>query len=259
MYVEPKLTILDQRTAGDALKAAYKKVLNGIEPDPNQMALMLAQSALETGNWRKIYNYNFGNIKAGNSWAGNRTSFSCSEVIDGKEQHFKAGDPHAIFRAYANAELGAIDYLEVLLSNVNWRKGFLSGQPAEFVKWLTAPDDPSTPRYEGKYFTASPDRYLKTITSLFLKFGGNLEDKPKPVVSVVSLPELQLPVLLRGSTGPAVKHLQRLLVLFWGERDLKVDGFFGPVTESTVRRCQARMRLPTSGSVGKDFWELVIS
>ena len=41
---------------------------NEIEPTVELIGVLLAQSALETGHWGTMYNYNFGNVKATDAW-----------------------------------------------------------------------------------------------------------------------------------------------------------------------------------------------
>ena len=56
------------------------------------------------------------------------------------------------------------------------------------------------------------------------------------------------PVLRRGSKGEAVRTVQRLLTI-------KIDGIFGPNTDSAVRAFQRGVALvPTDGIVGPETW-----
>ena len=76
MIVENKLTPLTREQAAQALSAAYRQLMGAL-PTAGVMALLLAQSALETGNWQKIHNFNFGNAKAGVDYP---LIVSCGEV-----------------------------------------------------------------------------------------------------------------------------------------------------------------------------------
>jgi hypothetical protein len=160
MIVENKLTPLTRDEAARALSAAYQR-LTGSLPRPGVLALLLAQSALETGNWQKIHNFNFGNAKAALNYPL-IVQFRCSELdAQGVELFFDPPDPHCNFRAYNDAASGALDYLKVLHSRPTWWQGLHTENPSSFVDALATPP---------KYFTANPDRYKRTVTALFESF-----------------------------------------------------------------------------------------
>lgn len=56
-------------------------------------------------------------------------------------------------------------------------------------------------------------------------------------------------IMKRGSTGPAVKDLQRRLNTF-GWYDLNIDGSYGPATENAVKDVQSKLGLTVDGSAG---------
>jgi hypothetical protein len=160
MIVENRLTPLTLLDAKRALTEAYARVTGGL-PTSRVLALLLAQSAFETGRWQKIHNFNFGNAKAELSYPL-ITQFRCSEVEQGVEQFFDPPDPHCNFRAYTNATDGAVDYIKVLQVRPHWWNGLQSEDPKAFVDALaTAP----------KYFTGNPVVYKRAVTSLFGEFG----------------------------------------------------------------------------------------
>lgn len=159
MIVPNRLTPLDAREAGRALFSAYT-TFTGRPPNDRVGALLVAQSALETGNWQKIHNFNFGNIKARSDYP-TLTQFRCSEVIDGVERFFDPPDPQCNFRAYTTASEGALDYLKVLHGQPHWWQGLHSGDPSAFVDALATPP---------KYFTADPTKYKRAVTALFQQF-----------------------------------------------------------------------------------------
>jgi len=159
VIVPNRLTPLDAREAARALFSAYT-TFTGKPPNDRVGALLVAQSALETGNWQKIHNFNFGNIKARPDYP-TLTQFRCSEVIDGVERFFDPPDPQCNFRAYATASEGAFDYLKVLHGQPHWWQGLHSGDPSAFVDALATPP---------KYFTADPTKYKRAVTALFEQF-----------------------------------------------------------------------------------------
>ena len=159
MIVANRLTPLSQQEASLALAEAYARVTGG-PPTDRVLALLLAQTAFETGRWQKIHNFNFGNAKADLSYPL-VTQFRCSEVEQGVEQFFDPPDPHCNFRAYTNAADGAVDYIKVLQSRPHWWNGLQTEDPNAFVDALaTAP----------KYSTGNPAVYKQAMASLFDEF-----------------------------------------------------------------------------------------
>lgn len=67
----------------------------------------------------------------------------------------------------------------------------------------------------------------------------------------------QLPIIRFGSSGSSVRVLQRLLISHgYG---MRVDGVFGPLTETAVKAFQNRRSLIVDGIVGNRTWrELTI-
>jgi hypothetical protein len=61
-----------------------------------------------------------------------------------------------------------------------------------------------------------------------------------------------LPTLRFGSSGPAVRILQRLLVA--NGYAIRVDGAFGPLTETAVKAFQNQRRVGVDGIVGPVTW-----
>lgn len=68
------------------------------------------------------------------------------------------------------------------------------------------------------------------------------------VLAATASPHIAKPLLKRGSTGEAVKELQRLL-------KIDVDGKFGPKTEAAVKAFQKSRKLVADGKVGPYTWE----
>jgi len=158
-----KRTVLEPLDAVSTLRDAFLTVI-GVLPAPETLAILAAQSALETAKWKSMWNDNFGNIRG--QYHGQWTSFRAGENLpDGSEVILQPG-PANRFRAYPSAALGAENYLEFLAiaghpPNPNryaaaWR-GALDGDVIAFVRGLKA----------GGYFTANEARYLKAEQSLF--------------------------------------------------------------------------------------------
>ena len=160
MIVRDTLTPLSRDEASRAFLAAYQQ-LTGQLPTPGVLALLLAQSAFETGHWKSLHNFNFGNAKAGASYPL-VTQFHCSEVDEhGVEHFYDPPDPHCNFRAYNDAAAGALDYLKVLQHQSHWWQGLHTEDPSAFVDALATPP---------KYFTGNPEVYKRSVVSLFQTF-----------------------------------------------------------------------------------------
>jgi len=159
VIVQNKITALKPSEAAAALATAYERLI-GAPPSSPVLALLIAQSALETGNWKKIHNYNFGNQKAGATFPL-IVQFRCSEIVNGVEKFFDPPAPECNFRAYEDAAAGALDYLRVLHARPHWWQGLLTEDPSAFVDALATPP---------KYFTANPALYKSALTSLFLQY-----------------------------------------------------------------------------------------
>jgi len=160
MIVQNQLTPLTRDEATSALLTAYQQ-LTGAPPTAAVLALLLAQSAFETGHWRSIHNFNFGNAKAGPDYPL-ITQFRCSEVDEhGVEHFYDPPNPQCNFRAYADAAAGALDHLKVLHSRPHWWQALHTGDPSAFVDGLATPP---------KYFTGNIDLYKRSVVSLFHDF-----------------------------------------------------------------------------------------
>jgi len=206
VIVQNKLTQLSPSDAAAALAAAYQQLI-GAPPSQAVLALLIAQSALETGNWKKIHNYNFGNQKAGASYPL-IVQFRCSEIVNGAEKFFDPPAPECNFRAYESAAAGALDYLRVLHARPHWWQGLQTEDPSAFVDALATPP---------KYFTANPALYKSALTSLFVQYGplalGVLGRPTHPPASDRESPTARLcsstrqgARMLRSLQGPPSTH-----------------------------------------------------
>jgi hypothetical protein len=171
-YVEPAVTPLSWNDAATALRWALGN------PTPEQLSLCMAKSALETGRWQKIWNYNMGNVKAGGSYVGMYTCIRLNEVLKGKVVWFgpdsegfavPPGHPQTRMRAFANAWDGAQSYVDVLKER--FRPAYdamMTGVAAKYVHTLKALN----------YFTADEEPYLRGVQSLQREFMAKLQGLP---------------------------------------------------------------------------------
>jgi len=73
----------------------------------------------------------------------------------------------------------------------------------------------------------------------------------------VTVIDVEVTTVRRGSTGPAVKRLQALLVASFGQ-SVTVDGNYGPQTSTAVLNVQRFFGLPADDVVGPRTWAIVL-
>lgn len=168
-------TRLTEDEAREALLTALRQI--GIEPTQDQLALILAQSSLETGAWQKLWHYNFGNM--------------VRSVYPGN--YYLADDSGNLreFRAYPDAPSGALDYVkQILVRRPEWREGFLTGDPYQYAKAL---------KVRPAYYEASESRYAKSLAELWEQYGGGSLDGATQLAnnsSALIIPALVLAALV---------------------------------------------------------------
>lgn len=156
------LTPMTPDEAAQALAEGYRLV-TGRAPTQRVLGLLLGQTALETGNWKSLHNWNFGNAKATASDPYYQ-NFRCSEIIGGAEQFFDPPDPHCRFVAHRTAADGAEHYIRVLKSRTAWWNGLHTETVPGFVAGLT------TAPYA--YFTANPELYARGLADRMAQYAG---------------------------------------------------------------------------------------
>lgn len=165
--VPDQLTPLDAKTVALAFRGAYETVC-GRTPSNACLALIVAQSALETGRWKSIHNWNFGNEKASPDYFGLYCQFRCNEVINGRVEWFDPPHPQCNFRAFGSADAGAIDHLRFLSGRKRYAKAWeilQTGMPLAFVEALKA----------AGYFTADAGPYARAVVSLWKEYCSLVE------------------------------------------------------------------------------------
>lgn len=122
------------------------EIVQGKTPSNACLALLVAQSALETGRWKAIHCFNFGNVKAAESYTGLYCQFRQTN-----------------FRAFEAAETGAIDHIRFLSQRQRYAYAWQvaqTGMPLAFVDAL---------KHAG-YFTADAGPYAKAVASLWKEY-----------------------------------------------------------------------------------------
>jgi hypothetical protein len=186
-FVPDIVTPLCQQEAADAIRVAVERI-TGAPPSSQALAVLMAQTALETGRWQSLHRFNWGNIKAGAHWPHLYTCFRCNEVINGRVQWFQPdtdgwrvppGHPQTRFRAYRSAQDGAEDHIRFLAVDTDgdgrnkyataWGAA-MAGEDALFVQSLKL----------AGYFTAPLAPYLRAVQLLTREFGAWLSGQRNP-------------------------------------------------------------------------------
>lgn len=168
--VSDLLTPCDAPTYMRAIRSGLE-TLSGKTPSNAHVAVLTAQSALESGRWRAMHRNNPGNIKASSTYEYLYCQFRCNEVIGmpGKVVWFDPPHPQTNFRAFMDLDTGVLDYLRFLSQRARYQGAWIqatSGDPAAFVHALKV----------AGYFTADETPYRCAVVSLFNEYMRLLED-----------------------------------------------------------------------------------
>lgn len=138
------------------------KDLFGNTPTKEQVAIILSQNALETGNRKSMWNFNIGNITT-----NGKDAFDFFDDLTTKEQ-VQPGvwkSMNLKYRAYPTLKDGVKDYLKLLSSkhySSAWQH-IIDPDPAEFSKSLK----------QSGYYTANEAPYTKSLTRLYNQFSNS--------------------------------------------------------------------------------------
>jgi hypothetical protein len=142
------------------------------EMSNSAVAILCAQSALETGRWKSMHCFNFGNIRPPKDWPGDYCQFRCNEQVSpGKWVWYDPPSPGSNFLAFPDAVTGIRYWLDKL--KTRWPEAFqgaVAGQPVPFVHGLK----------QRGYFTADEAPYLNGVLGLTHEFLALLAE-PAPV------------------------------------------------------------------------------
>lgn len=161
MQVADRLTPLNLQDAIVAFAQAYKRVMGEL-PTAGCLACLVAQSALETGNWHALHCWNYGNIKASDAWIADGRDwceYRCNELIGGVWRWFDPPHPQCRFRAYADADAGAAEQIGFVALRERYALAWhwcCQGEPNLFVRALGL----------AGYFTAPTEPYARAVVSI---------------------------------------------------------------------------------------------
>ncbi len=205
VYVPPVKTPLTFAEAARSMRQGIY-VATGEQPTNAALALALAKTALETGRWQSMWNYNWGNVKAGAEYHGMYTCITLNEVLNGRTVWFAPegelvrkdgplkyepllvppGHAQTRMRAYANAYDGAQQYAD-FVANGRYRDAWqrlLAGDPAGYVHAL---------KMKG-YFTADEATYRRGVERIFAEYLSGLETLRDAADDEETQPDLELKV-----------------------------------------------------------------
>ncbi len=137
--------------------------LFGEVPSNEQVALVLAQNSLETGNRKSMWNYNIGNITT-----NGKGQYDYYDDLPTKEQ-IKPGvwkTMNLKYRSYPSLKAGVSDYLKLLSGKrySNAWEHIKNPDPVAFSKALKS----------SGYYTANEAPYTKTLTKLYNQYSKNV-------------------------------------------------------------------------------------
>ena len=140
---------------------AWKKLFDEI-PTKEQIGILYAKYALETGRGKNCFGNNIGNIKKfpnDSHKDGYQQLRGVWEIIGGKIVVFPPEHPQSYFRWYPTLEAGIIDYMK-LVSNGRYKKAWealLTGNPQLYAQKLK----------DCGYYTADVNEYVSGVKSIF--------------------------------------------------------------------------------------------
>ncbi len=203
--IPDRLTPCSPAEVARAFREALEAV-TGRTPSNAHLAVLVAQSALESGRWRSMHCWNFGNVKASSTYEWLYCQFRCNEVIGGKVQWFDPPHPQCNFRAFTDIEAGALDHIRFLSQSKRYAGAWeaaAKGDPAALVHALKA----------AGYFTADEAPYVKAVSSLWREYMALLNQEPEheatPVDREDELHQLALAALSKFDVLEAAREERR--------------------------------------------------
>lgn len=152
-------TQVSEPQMAQAIIAAWRELFHTV-PTKQQVNLILAQNAFETGHRKSMYNYNVGNITT-----NGKGPFNFYDDLTTKEQVNRGvwKSMNLKYRAYPSLKDGVKDYLN-FLSGKNYSQAWqhiLHPNPAAFSKALK----------NSGYYTADEKPYTEGLTRLYSQIG----------------------------------------------------------------------------------------
>ncbi|HVR19918.1 MAG TPA: hypothetical protein VMS65_09480 [Polyangiaceae bacterium] len=201
-FVKAQKTPLAFDEAAATMRMALARKLDS-DPARSVLSLALAKTALETSRWQALFNHDWGNVKATETYAGTYSCYACCEALPsgltwfipegeldakggcvvGKVWLVPPGHPQTRFRAYESALDGAIAYLEL----------FASGRYGDAWQWLQLGDAVGTVHALKRkgYFAGDEMTYARALVDLKEEFDRRLEGLRTVEVGVPNRDDVQ--------------------------------------------------------------------
>ena len=175
-YIPTKVTKLTESEAAIALQEGWSKYM-GQTPKMETLAILWSHTALETGRWKMMRNYNWGNIKKRHAVPRYRieddghlfTMFATGENLWNKQskkyEYVWFNPPHTQthFVAHKSVTDGATHYIDFLAKRTRYAKAWgkmIDGDPKAYSHELKV----------AGYYTASEALYTKHVVNLTSEF-----------------------------------------------------------------------------------------
>ena len=196
------ITPITAAELASALVAAWRSLF-AVMPARGSILVLMAQSAHETGKWKKgLHCFNIGNVKSrvddGRDW----TMFRVRERENGKDVYYDPPHPATRFRAFRTLAEGAIDHLGFLRGSKRYADAWgeiENGAPHGFAEALKA----------GGYYTDPVEVYARALGLFFAEFSRTLPAvlEPPPIDEAGAMRAQGLVTLsLRDLAGKFVVH-----------------------------------------------------
>jgi len=163
-----------------------------------------------------------------------------------KNSHFPQS-PHDITSKITAPEFMTMGGTEKIALSITTRKGLMAKSDGQVgagysYKWQQA-SKRSNNRQSG--------------TQLELADKSDLPKQRFPSTDYLAYNRPQMPTLRFGDSGLAIRVLQRLLIS--NGYNVRVDGVFGPLTETAIKAFQSQRNLSVDGIVGPRTWSQLCS
>lgn len=202
--VERVRTNISEPQMAQAMIEAWRSLF-GTQPSKEQVSMLLAQNALETGHRKSMWNYNIGNITT-----NGKEKFDYFDDLKTNEQVSPGvwKKMNLKYRAYPTLKDGVEDYIKLLSNAPRYAKAWksvLHPDPAAFSKALK----------DAGYYTADEAPYTKTLSGLYSQFNKS-DSFDKAMSGKVAPPDKTQTQVATNNKGSIWDNLRKMLDSYLG-------------------------------------------